>query len=242
MIVVGGACFVFGAASFIAVFAYLAANFNYPAILDGTAAEVLPRLHDGGPTMRAMWAIYAFLPLLLIPGAVSTYYSCPSGRERMTFALVCASLAVLAMTLGLMRWPSIHWVLADAYVQGGPETKNGVAAVFNGLNLYLGTYVGEFLGEVLFSMFIALSGYSFLKELRFPKWLGWFGVFFSISFLAGAFRNLVHAIQPVADINNALLPLWLIVIGVMLIRSARYSKETQRAQQGDPGDAKNRRA
>jgi len=37
----GGLCLAGGAVAFIAVFAYLAARFNYPDVLDGPAATVL---------------------------------------------------------------------------------------------------------------------------------------------------------------------------------------------------------
>ena len=147
MIVAGGLSFVVGALAFVLVFSYLAANFDYPSILDGSAAEVLPRLRAGGSIMRAVWAFYAFLPLLLIPGAVGTYFACPSSRGRMTLALVIATLGALAMCLGLMRWPSIHWALAEAYAHLGVEAKSSLAAVVVGLNLYLGNYIGEFLGR-----------------------------------------------------------------------------------------------
>ena len=119
IIIAGGLSLVVGALAFVSVFSYLAANFDYPGILDGSASEVLPRLRAGGSTMRAIWALYAFLPLLLVPGAVGAYFACPSSRGRMTLALVAASLGSLAMCLGLMRWPSIHWALADAYIQSG---------------------------------------------------------------------------------------------------------------------------
>lgn len=222
-IAAGGASFIVGALAFVLVFSYLAANFNYPGILDGSAADVLPRLRDGGSVMRAVWAIYAFLPLLLVPGAVGTYFACPSSRGRMTLALVAASIGALAMCLGLMRWPSSHWALAEAYAQAGPDTKSSLDAVFSGLNLYLGNYIGEFLGETMLAAFFLLSGLSMLAEARFPKWLGWSGVVFSVLFLVGAFRNVTHAVQVVADINNGLLPLWMIVLGGGLIWYARGS-------------------
>src|SRR6185295_4392356 len=137
MIVAGGLSFVVGALAFVLVFAYLAANFDYPGILKGSAAEVLPRLRSGGSMMRGVWALYAFLPLFLVPGAVGAYFACPSSRSRMTLALLVASLGALAMCLGLMRWPSIHWALADAFADSGPGTKASLTAVFRGLNLYL---------------------------------------------------------------------------------------------------------
>ena len=109
VIIVGGISFIVAALAFVAVFGYLAANFDYPKILDGSAADVLPRLRGGGWVMRAVWAVYAFLPLMLLPGAVGAYFACPSSRGRMTLALVVSAIGALAMCLGLMRWPSVHW-------------------------------------------------------------------------------------------------------------------------------------
>jgi hypothetical protein len=171
--------------------------------------------------MRAVWAIYAVLPLLLIPGAVGACFACPNSRGRMTLALVFASLGALAMCLGLMRWPSIHWALAEVYAQAGTETRSSIEAVFNGLNLYLGNYIGEFLGEIALAFFFLLTGFSMLAESRFPGWLGWAGVVFSVLFMVGAFRNVFHAVQGIADVNNALLPLWMIVLGASFIWCSR---------------------
>lgn len=235
MIVVGGVSFVIGALAFVFVFSYLAANFDYPNILEGSAAEVLPRLREGGSVMRAVWAIYAFLPLLLVPGAVGAYFACPSSRGRMTLALVVASLGSLAMCLGLMRWPSIHWALAEIYSQAGAETKSSLEAIFNGLNLYLGNYIGEFLGEIALAAFFLLSGLSMLDEKRFPKWLGWSGVGFSLLFLIGAFRNVTSTVQFIADTNNGLLPLWMIILGTALIWYSKHPDPSGDAQQGAPG-------
>jgi hypothetical protein len=58
----GGWSLVAAALGFIAVFSYLAARFDYPAVLDGAAADVLPRLLALGDAGRAVWAVYAFLP------------------------------------------------------------------------------------------------------------------------------------------------------------------------------------
>ena len=217
MIVAGGLSFIVGAFAFVLVFSYLAINFDYPDILEGSPAEVLPRLSAGGSTMRAVWAIYAFLPLLLVAGAVGAHFACPSSRGRMTLALVLSSLGAFAMCLGLMRWPSIHWVLADAYARAGTEGQASLGAVFTGLNLYLGNYIGEFLGEACLASFFLLAGLSTLNEARFPKWLGWAGVAFALLFFVGAFRNAASAVQIVADLNNVLLPLWMLVFGGSLI-------------------------
>lgn len=95
------------------------------------------------------------------------------------------------------------------------------AVIFNGMNLYIGNYIGEFLGETTLAAFFLLSGSSMLAEARFPKWLGWSGVVFSFLFLVGAFRNVTTAVQVVADVNNGLLPLWMVVMGTGLIWFSR---------------------
>ena len=222
MIVAGGISLVAGAFLFVAVFSYLAANFNYPDVLDGIAAQVLPLLRNGGELMRSVWAVYAFLPLLLVPGGVGAYFACPVSRPRMSLALILVSLAALSMCLGLMRWPSMHWALAAAYAQAGPESQNSIAAVFDGLNLYLGNYIGEFLGETLLAGFFLLTGFSMLEEKCFPQWLGWGGICFALLFLTGALRNVAGMVQVIADINNVLLPLWMVVLGTALIWCTRH--------------------
>jgi hypothetical protein len=217
VVLAGGFSFILGALAFVAVFSYLAANFSYPQVLDGAAADVLPRLRAGGARMRAVWAIYALLPLLLIVGAVGTQFACPSRPDSMTLATLLATLGAFAMCLGLMRWPSIHWVLAEAYESAGPEARHSIGAVFAGLNLYLGNYIGEFLGEVCLASFFVLSGLALRAEPGFPAWVGLCGVAFGALFLMGAFRNVVPQVQVVADINNYLLPIWMIALGGVMI-------------------------
>ena len=148
VVLVGGCSLIVGAVAFVAVFGYLAANFDYPRVLDGAAADVLPRLRAGGARMRAVWGIYSLLPLLLTVGSVGVFFALPSRPGLAALGTVFATVGSLAMCLGLMRWPSVHWALAEAYESGGSEARHSIAAVFSGLNLYLGNYVGEFLGEV----------------------------------------------------------------------------------------------
>jgi len=217
MILLGGVCFIVGAIAFVAVFSYLAAKFDYPRVLDGDAAEVLPRLRNGGSTMRVVWAIYAFLPLLLVPGALAAMLALTSSAGSMTLALIFACLGSLAMCLGLMRWPSVHWALAAAYAESADEGRRSIGATFKGLNLYLGNYVGEFFGEICLGGFFLLSGCALLDETRFPGWLGGCGIVFSLLFILGAFRNVTPRVQWISSLNNVLLPLWMIVLGGALI-------------------------
>lgn len=219
-ITLGGLCFVVGALAFVAVFSWLAAKFNYPDVLDGDAATVLPRLRNGGALMRAVWAIYAFLPLLLVPGAIAAFFAIRRHPGEMTLAVILASIGALSMCLGLMRWPSIHWELAAAYERAGDEARLSIGATFRGLNLYLGNYIGEFLGEICLGAFFFLSGHGLLNDARFPVWSSWSGMAFGVLFIVGACRNVTSKVQWVANFNNLLLPIWMFIFGGLLIARA----------------------
>jgi len=173
----GGICLAGGALAFLAVFSYLAANFNYPDVLDGPAATVLPSLLGTGSRGRLVWTIYAFLPLIWIPASVGAFEAlAPVRRGAMRLALFFALLASITMMLGLMRWPSIHWHLAGAYAQAAPPEQAVLAATFDGLNTYLGNFIGEFLGELGISMFFLLTSFVWLRSAQRARWIGWIGV------------------------------------------------------------------
>jgi hypothetical protein len=216
-IVIGGIALASGAFAFLGVFAYLAARFNYPDVLDGSARDVLPALLATGTTGRAVWAFYAVLPLVFIPAGVSAFEAL---RDRaagpMRVAALFAMLAAVSMVIGLMRWPSVHWELARAWDAAGDGERAVLAAVFDGLNRYLGNFIGEFLGEFSFSVFFVLSGVGLLRHQRAPGWLAWWGILTGILGLIGMWRNVTPVVDPVAAANNYLLPAWMIGFGSWL--------------------------
>ena len=216
---VGGLALVIGALAFMAVFAFLAARFDYPAVLDGPASTVLPRLLATGTAGRAAWALYAFLPLCWLPAGVGAY--CALRRVRpgaMLLALQFALVAAVSMMLGLMRWPSMHWHLAQLQATATADQQQIIATIFDGLNTYLGNYIGEFLGELSVSLFFLFSSWALLRSRRPPRWIGLVGVVTAVLGGIGMFRNISDSVAPVAAVNNYLLPLWMIVFGVVLLR------------------------
>jgi len=215
----GGLCLAGGAIAFLAVFTYLAARFNYPDVLDGPAATVLPSLLATGSQGRLVWAIYACLPLIWLPAGVAAYEAlAPVRRGAMRLALLFAVVAALAMMLGLMRWPSIHWHLAMAFGSASPPEQAVMATVFDGLNSYLGNYIGEFLGELSFSLFFLLTSLVWLRAPRTSRWIGWVGIVTAVSGLVGMFRNVTAVVAPIAALNNYLLPAFMLILGIALVR------------------------
>jgi hypothetical protein len=216
----GGIALIAGAIAFLGVFAFLAVRFDYPAVLDGSAAEVLPNLLATGATGRAVWAVYGFLPIIWIPAGVAAFHALHPVREgSVRIGVLFATIAAISMMLGLLRWPSIHWTLAEAYARAGAPERASIAAVFAGLNSYLGNYIGEFLGELSVSLFFLLSALAMLdRDSGFPRWMGYLGAGTAVAGLVGMFRNVTDVVAPIALVNNYLLPLWMIVFGVGLLR------------------------
>ena len=215
----GGLCLAGGALAFLGVFTYLAARFNYPDVLDGPAATVLPSLLATGQQGRLVWAIYAVLPLIWIPAGVGAYEALARfQRGTMRLALQFAVIAALAMMLGLMRWPSVHWHLALAFEHAAPPEQAVLASIFDGLNTYLGNYIGEFLGELSFSTFFLLTSIVWLQSRQPSRWIGWLGLVTAALGFLGMFRNVTGAVAPIAALNNYLLPLFMIILGVALAR------------------------
>jgi uncharacterized protein DUF4386 len=221
-VLAGGLALILGALAFLAVFGYLAATFDYPKVLDGPADRVLPALLATGTSGRLAWSLYALLPLIWLPAGVGAFEALRARAEGgMRLAMLFATLAALTMMLGLLRWPSIHWELARAWGGAAPPERATLAALFDGLNLYLGNFIGEFLGELCFSVFFLLSATAMLRTPAFPRWVGWWGEATAVLGLVGMFRNVTRAVAPIADANNYLLPLWMIGFGVTLIRYGR---------------------
>ena len=221
-ILAGGLALILGALAFLGVFAYLAATFDYPTVLDGPADRVLPALLATGAAGRFAWSLYALLPLIWLPAGVGAFEALRSRAEGgMRLALLFASLATISMMLGLLRWPSIHWELARAWVSAAAAERATIAVLFEGLNRYLGNFIGEFLGELSFSVFFLLSAMAMLRTPAFPRWVGWWGAVTAVLGLAGMFRNVTPAVAPIANLNNYLLPSWMIGFGVALIKYGR---------------------
>jgi hypothetical protein len=215
----GGWALILAAVLFMAVFAYLAARFDYPDVLDRPAGEVLPWLIALGTAGRAVWSLYALIPLLLVPaglGAAAALRQAAPGAARAAAAF--ASISAFSMMLGLLRWPSIHWELARAYATAPDGERATLGAMFVGLNSYLGNFIGEFVGELALNLFFLLIAYAMLRDPQRRRWLGYGGLVASAIGFVAMFRNVTHAVAPIADANNLVLPLWLVVLGVVFAR------------------------
>lgn len=211
---IGGALLIATSLAFVAVFGYLAAVFGYPAVLDGSAEQVLPALLAGGTKLRLVWALYAFLPAGF---GLSAWLSAPllrrGGAGWVQVGLIAALVAAAAMTAGLSRWPTLQHGLAERFSVADASERLELARRFDAANFWLGRVTGELIGEVAMSLWFLTTSVAVLRGAGPSRWVGYLGLVSTASMLLAALRNLTSVVAPIAQLNNSLLPIWLIVLG-----------------------------
>jgi hypothetical protein len=215
-----GATYVTASVGFLIVFSWLASHFGYPDVLDLPAADVLPRLLSLGGAGRAVWAVYAVLPLMLIPAAAGAVAGLKRADGRsdtaVSIGVMLQVFAALCMTLGLARWSTAQWSLATSWQLADAAQRIGLAATFDVLNVFLGNGIGEFVGELtLYGSFMA---FAIALHRNGAKKVAALGTVTALAGWIGMFRNVTPSVQLAADVTNVLLPLFLIVFGISLFR------------------------
>jgi hypothetical protein len=222
---VGGLLYIGASVGFLVVFSWLASAFGYPDVLDHPAHEVLPNLLALGGTGRAMWVVYAILPLLLIPAAYAAEAALggsDASRQRLSaIGRALQTVAAIAMTIGLARWSTAQWSLAEAWGDANAFHRADMTKTFDALNLYLGNTIGEFVGEL--ALYSSFAVFALVLLRGGSRWMAGFGAVTGLFGLIGMFRNITPLVQSASDVTNILLPLFLIAFGVVVFRSTRRS-------------------
>jgi hypothetical protein len=84
--------------------------------------------------------------------------------------------------------------------------------------LLAGNYLGEFVGELCLNAFFILSARAMWRSTLLPRWVAGFGLACGMLGLIAMWRNVAGVVAPVAALNNAVLPLWMIVFGLGLMK------------------------
>lgn len=205
---------------FVVIFAYLASHFGYPEVLQGSAAEVLPRFVAGGSKLRAVWIAYALLPAGI---AIAARWIRPllfaAGERVARWGTLAGSLSAVSMTLGLARWPTLNHALGERYLTAPEAEQARLAAWFDTGNLVLGNLIGELCGELFLSAWFLALGLALVRGSRAWRLTGYLALFTALSMVIGALRNLTTAVALVAAFDNTLLPVFLITLGCVLLLS-----------------------
>jgi hypothetical protein len=217
---VGGWSLIAFAFLFLGIQIYLRFVVNYPDILRAPDTTALPLLASGGPHLAFVLTLLALLPLLLIPGSVGAYYAFREHNEAsMRTALIFALIAVVALTLCLMRWPSLNWYIALSYTQD-PGQRGLLSAISLALNTYLGTYLGGILASVAASIWFFITCSAMLHDKGFPKWIAYTGIVAGIYLILAITDRIGMVSGFISTLFRLVAPIdvvWLLIFGVGLL-------------------------
>lgn len=199
---------------------FLMVNYDYPAVLHGPDREVLPILLSGGLPLAVILTIFAFTPLLLIPGSLGAYYAFRNESEpSMRMSVLFAVITVIGLVISLLRWPAFNWYIALAYTQtNDPNQFWNLSTILLAMNTFFGTFIGGIMATMCASIWFFIVSSAMLRAKDFPNWLGYFGI------LAGVFLILsivnVFGLIPnghIIQAFGALDAVWLLIFGVSLL-------------------------
>ncbi len=213
----GGFSLIAATILFMAVFSYLAATFAYPDVLARPADEVLPALLPLGGVGRLVWWVYGLIPLLLIPaGRGIAALARLTAPQLARMALWFAGASAASMMAGLLRWPTLQWTLAAQWASASPSARAVIAGRFDTANLYLGNVIGEFAGELFLNAFFLLASVVVARTDARRRWVVWAGAFASGLGWIAMLRNLTAVVAWPAAVNNVVLPLWMLTLGIVV--------------------------
>lgn len=199
--------------------------FDYPDILRQDAGAVLTRFHAGGsPLIWVWWAFAAGGAPLLV-----AYVLLGQRLEtQWRWARVATTLGVISgivQIIGLLRWTFVVPVLAGTYVGAGTEaTREAAKAAFQSLHQFGGVLLGEHLGQLLTIAWTVMIATAFLRLRLMPRWVCVLGYVASAIYVlaqAELFATVMPGFpvwDPAGLIGSTLWLVWLVVVGVQLVR------------------------
>ncbi|HVO54875.1 MAG TPA: DUF4386 domain-containing protein [Solirubrobacterales bacterium] len=212
--------------AFNALFALLAARFDYPDVLRQPTAEVLARFRAGGTGLVLLWWAFALTAVALAPLAVLVADSLVGAEGTLLLlSVIVGTLAATVQFLGLVRWPFLVPYLARVEAEAtDPARREAVDVVFQSFNRYLGVAVGEHLGYLLTGAWTLLVGFAITESGAVPDWIGLIGVLVgaalalcSLEFVGGFEPDgwaLAASLTPIAYV---VWSLWMIATGIALL-------------------------
>ena len=208
-------------------YAILAATYDYPDVLRGSAGRALDLFAAGGAPLILTWHGFALAALALAPLAVALSIT-PDRLARnpglAIGAAVFGALAGVTQAMGLWRWVFVVPGLARDHSAGASqEVRNAAEQGFALLNQYGGVAIGEHLGQLLTALFVVLL--SRLQWLEGRKITALTGYATALAVAVGTSEGVAIALDQSGEVFGLAtivgflgLTVWLVLTGFGLLR------------------------
>jgi hypothetical protein len=222
-------------------FGWLAAHYDYPAILERPASEVLERFAAGGAPMILAWYTYALCTLGLGFVAVALPEALGQRGALGRAITVTGVIASLVQLVGLLRWTMVVPFLAERWVQA-PAERPTLALAYEVQHRLFGVMLGEHVGQLAMGTFTFLIALALRARrglalaLRARRGLAFAGAVAGSLFVLGTSAQLARALPLPAFVHQGPLvafvawSVWAVATGVFLVRSAHPRRERQPEQ------------
>ena len=206
----------------------LTMTFEYPDILRQDTGVILTKFHEGGSSLIFTWWAFALLGLPLLIAYIKIGQLLENQAGFIKWVTTFGVISAIVQIIGLLRWVFVVPLIANNYLStSDPVIKEIAKSSFQTLHQFGGVLLGEHLGQLFTIIWTVMLSIAFIKIKLFPRWISWFGIISSIIyFLAQAdlFSTVIHGFPVVAMagfIGSTLWLLWLVITGIMFIKSKK---------------------
>lgn len=221
-----GCLLIIGAIGVLVPFTILSVTFEYPAILRKETGEILTRFAAGGNSLIWTWLGFALGGLPLIPAYILIGQKL-EGRSRLARTATTFGVAGLfVQMIGLLRWTFVVPMLASSYMGCADEAvKTASVVAFKTVHQYGGVLMGEHLGQLFTIIWTVMITIVLQRSKLVSKWVTGLGLISSAIYFMAQAELLATVMpplpvwEPAGFLGSTLWLVWLIVIGVVFIRS-----------------------
>jgi hypothetical protein len=220
-----------GAVGVFIPYTILTLTFEYPDILRQDAGVILTKFHEGGSSLIFTWWAFAILGLPLLIAYILIGQRLENRLGFIKWVTTLGVISGIVQVIGLLRWVFVVPVIAGNYTASTDAVTQASAKMsFQIIHQLGGVLLGEHIGQLFTIMWTIMMSVAFARLTLFPKWVSWMGIIASAIYLlaqAELFATVIPGF-PVWDmagfIGSTLWLLWLIIVGVLFIRTRRENK------------------
>jgi hypothetical protein len=206
-------------------YVWLAATFDYPAILRSPPGVVLEAFANGGAPLVLTWAGFSLAALLFAPIAIAVAsVTGPRGRRSSGIAALGIAAGV-TQAIGLSRWVyAVPGLSASWVASTDRDARAAIETVFATLHQFAGVGIGEAIGQSLTAFWLIGVSMEQRSHPRFGRGIANLGLAGGVVLLLGLVEGLATAIpfDPgvfgfAGLVGFLLLTIWMIWAGVLCV-------------------------